>query len=114
MVRTSDPGMHAIPINAPEQLIQRTIPLLERQIDDAIAAKPLTVDLVMAGVQIIDSAGLNWLLGVQARLDALGIRLRLTTPAPIVCDILLATRLDARFMMQASADAEAGGADGRS
>jgi anti-anti-sigma factor len=89
--------MDAITITAPQQVTQRTIPALERQIDDAVAGRPAFVDVALGQVQVIDSAALNWLLAVQARLDTLGSRLRLASPSPIVADVLAATRLDTRF-----------------
>jgi anti-anti-sigma factor len=111
MVRNADPGMHPIPITPAEQITQQIIPLLERQVDDAVATKPLAIELNLSGVKAIDSAGLNWIVGIQNRLDTLGIRLRIIDPSPIVADIFLATRLDARFTIQMSA--AKGGSDGR-
>ena len=112
MVRT-DPGMHSITVAAPQQISQRTIPTLERQVDEAIGSKPLTIDLNLSAVQILDSAALNWLLGLQVRLDGMGIRLRLADPPPLVVDIFMATRLDGRFvLMRGGISCDHGGGDG--
>lgn len=113
MVRNSDPGMHAVPITAADQIVQRTIPLLERDVDNAIGTKPLAIDLVLAPVQIIDSAGLNWLIGLQNRLESLGMRLRIMDPSPVVSDIFLATRLAARFTIHNTATETGGPVGGR-
>jgi len=115
--------MQSTTITAAQQIVQRTIPTLERRIDDVIAGKPAFVDLDVAHVQIIDSAGLNWLLSLQGRLETLGSKLRLPDPSPIMADALLATRLDTRLSIEVTfcklpndpADAlpTAGGVDGR-
>ena len=98
---------------AAQQVVQRTLPALERRLDEAIVSKPEAIDLVISAVQIVDSAGLNWLLSMQARLETLGIRLRLVDPSPIMSDVLLATRLDTRFTVESTAEtAGAGGASG--
>ena len=101
-----------MPIVAAQQILQRTIPNLERQFDDAIAAKPAAVDFVVTAVQIIDSAGLNWLLSCNGRLETMGIKLRLVDPSPTMADVLAATRLDTRFLVLNSQDT-GGGANGR-
>lgn len=102
--------MQAIAVIAPQQIMQRTIPTLERQLDDAAAGKPGAVDLVLKPLQMIDSAGLNWLLGMQTRLETMGTTLRLVDPSAVMVDVLIATRLDVRFKVQHT---EAGGSDGR-
>jgi len=94
--------MQAVPINAPQQIVQRTVPTLERQMDDAIAGAGQGIDLILSQVQIVDSAGLNWLLQTQARLVTLGKKLRLVDPSPIFSDILVATRLEQRFSIMTS------------
>jgi anti-anti-sigma factor len=103
------PPLQAIPVMAPQQVVQRSIPTLERQIDDAVAARPACLDLVVSAVQIIDSAGLTWLLALHARLETLNVRLRLVNPSSIVADALLATRLDARLTIQNTGAAQDGG-----
>jgi anti-anti-sigma factor len=100
--------MQSVPVIPPQQITQREIPALERRLDEVIVAKPEAVDLVMSNVQIVDSAGLNWLLSIQSRLETLGIRLRLVDPSPIMTDVLLATRLDAHFTVEIRAAAGAG------
>lgn len=99
-------------IVAPQQVVQRSIPTLERQVDDAVAARPQAIDLVVSAVQVVDSAGLNWVLALPQRLETLNIRLRLVNPSSIMADALMATRLDARFTIQTNA--QEGGAHGRS
>jgi anti-anti-sigma factor len=106
MMHSVDTGAEAVPITASQQIIQRTLPVLERRVDEAIAGKPAVLDLVTSSVQIIDSAGLNWLLSVQGRLETLGIRLRLLDPSPILADVLLATRLDSRFTVETTPKAD--------
>ena len=118
MVNSVVTGMQTVPIIASQQIVQRTIPTLERSVDDAIAGKPAVVDVVMSGVLMIDSAGLNWLLLVQSRLEKLGMRMRLLDPSPIMADVLLATRLDSRFTVEVTGLSEPlrngnGGGDGR-
>lgn len=103
MVRHAVPGMHAATIAAAQQFIQRTLPTLERRVDESIAEKPEAIDLLLSSVQIVDSAALNWLLSVAGRLETLGIRLRLVDPSPLVGDVLLATRLDSRFTVEVRA-----------
>src|SRR6185436_16764519 len=100
MALTMVRGMQSAAITAAQQVIQRTLPTLERRVDEAIAEKPEAIDLVLSHVQIIDSASLNWLLSVQARLETLGIRLRLVDPSPIMTDVLSSTRLDSRFTIE--------------
>ena len=95
-----DSGMPTSAISVPQQLLQRTLPTLERRVDDAIAGKPPFVDLDMSPVQIIDSVSLNWLLALQARLELLGSRLRILDPSPVMADVLLATRLDTRLTIE--------------
>jgi len=77
-------------------------------LDEVIAGKPGVIDVVLSAVQIVDSAGLNWLLSIQARLETLGIRMRLVDPSPIMADVLLATRLDARFTVEITGAAGSG------
>ncbi len=113
MVRNADPGTQAIPINAPQQVTQRTIAPLEREIDDAIAAKQPIVDISLAQVETIDSSGLNWLLSVQGRLETVGLKLRLIDPSPLMVDVLLATRLDSRFTVISAEVCTLGAAHGR-
>jgi anti-anti-sigma factor len=95
--------MTSVSITAAQQVTQRTLPALERRLDEVLAAKPDVVDVLLAAVQIVDSAGLNWLLSIQSRLETLGARLRLVDPSPIMADVLLATRLDARFTVEVTA-----------
>ena len=122
MVRTVERSLQAISVMAGQQVVQRTTPAQERLLDEAIGQKPGAIDLVLSQVQIIDSAGLNWLLSIQGRLQTLGIGLRLADPSPIMADALLATRLDARFTVVVERverrpgieGANGGGQDGRS
>lgn len=100
--------MSSVSITAAQQVTQRTLPALERRLDEVLAGKPPVVDLVLAAVQIVDSAGLNWLLSIQSRLETLGIRLRLVDPSPVMADVLLATRLDARFIVEVTGAAGPG------
>jgi anti-anti-sigma factor len=92
-----------VQILAPQQVVQRSIPTLERQVDDAVASRPQTIDLVVSAIQVVDSAGLNWMVALLQRLETLNIRLRLVNPSSIMSDALMATRLDARFTIQNSA-----------
>ncbi|HEY4329915.1 MAG TPA: STAS domain-containing protein [Phycisphaerae bacterium] len=113
MVRNEvDRGMQSVSIVAAQQIIQRTLPTLERKVDDAIVGKPEAIDLILSGVQIVDSAGLNWLIAVNGRLESLGIPLRLRDPSPVMADVLLATRLDSRFIVEVTDAANAGGGTG--
>jgi len=115
MVRNAEGSTQAVPITAPQQIVQRTIPALERRVDEVIAAKPPVIDFVVSSVQIIDSVGLNWLLQVQTRLETLGMKMRILDPSAIVSDVLLATRLDTRFTVTVSAptNGENGETNGR-
>ena len=114
MVRNADGVMQAVSIAAAQQVLSRTLAQLERKVDEAIAGKPPFVDLVVSNVQIIDSAGLNWMLAVQGRLETLGIKLRLVDPSSIMVDVLMATRLDTRLTVhQSNGTPSAGGVDGR-
>ncbi len=110
MLRNAGPGMHAVTISAAQQFTQRTLATLERRVDEAIEEKPEAIDLILAAVQAIDSAALNWLLTVAGRLETAGIRLRLVDPSAIASDVLLATRLDSRFTVEVRSP---GGVDGR-
>jgi anti-anti-sigma factor len=109
-----DQGMQCVAvIPAPQQVVQRTLSTLERKVDDAIDSRPGIVDFACSGVQIVDSAALNWLLSVLGRMEAQNIKLRLVDPSPIMLDVLLATRLDARFTVTTSAETNGqGGANG--
>jgi anti-anti-sigma factor len=98
MVRNIETGGQSAQVTGPQQISQKTIPLLERQVDEALAQKAEVVDFLMGGVQMIDSVGLTWMLALQSRLMTVNVRLRLTDPAEIVSDILMATRLDTRFV----------------
>ena len=111
MVRQAGPGMHVVSVTAAQQLTQRTLPTLERRVDEAIHEKPEAIDFIMSAVQIVDSAALNWLLSLLARLETLGIRLRIVDPSAIISDVLLATRLDSRFTVVVSTGV--GAVDGR-
>ena len=112
MVRNIERGMETVPIIASQQIIQRTIPAMERKVDEAITGKPGVVDMVLSAVQIVDSAGLNWLLAVQTRLETTGIRMRLVDPSPIMADVLLATRLDSRFKVEVTGEGHKNGNGG--
>jgi anti-anti-sigma factor len=95
MVRNVNAG--AVTIIAPQQITQRTVNGIDRQLDDAITQRVGVVQLNLSGTLIVDSAGLNWLLNAQSRLAATEIRLQLEEVPAIVQDILLATRLDSRL-----------------
>lgn len=95
MVRNVNAG--AVTIIAPQQISQRTINGMDRQLDDAITQRVGVVDLNVSATQIVDSAGLNWLLNAQSRLAATNIRLQLVEVPTILQDVLLATRLDSRL-----------------
>jgi len=100
MVRNVDNPAPSVPgtvISTPQQISQRTLVVLERQVDDAIAQRVAAVNIDLAATQIIDSVGLNWLATTHARLATANIPLRLIEIPLIVSDILMATRLDARF-----------------
>jgi anti-anti-sigma factor len=103
--------MQAVSVRAPQQVVQRSIPLLERQIDELIAGRPQALELDLSQLQVIDSTGLNWLLSQLARLESLNVCLVLSEPSPLLMDVLVATRLDTRFRIQSSA--AAGGDHGR-
>ena len=107
--------MQSIPIMAAQQIVQHTLPALERRLDEALVSKPEAIDLVLSAVQIVDSAGLTWLLSMRERLETLGIHMRLMDPSPLMSDVLLATRLEARFTVEfTGAAAGAGGGNGHS
>jgi anti-anti-sigma regulatory factor len=108
MGRQSDATAQAILITAPPQFNARALGLLDRQVDDAISQHFLFVDLDMVGVELLDSAALNWLLTTQDRFNASEISLRLIKVGALVADILLATRIDGRFTIQAAAADAAG------
>jgi anti-anti-sigma factor len=98
MVRNVEPPAGpSLQITLPQQISLRTVPLLERQLDDAFAQRAAAVELLAAAVQIVDSAGLNWLLTARTRLEAAGAALKIMDPSPIVTDAFIATRLDSRF-----------------
>lgn len=109
MVRNAGRGMQSVPIMAAQQVVQRTLPTLERRVDEVLVSKPEVIDLMVSGVQIVDSIGLNWMLALQGRLETLGIRMRLVDPSPIMSDVLLATRLDARFIVERTGGSDNGG-----
>ena len=119
MAGTEAQAIPAVSVTAAQQIVSRTIPLLERKFDDALAGKPAAIDLILSAVQIVDSAGLNWLVALQIRLESLGTRLRLVELSPVMADVLLATRLDTRLgvaVSNQSPDAPlnpAGGVHGR-
>ncbi len=48
MVRNADQGIQCVAvIPAGQQVVQRTLPALERRLDDAIATKPTVIDFVI-------------------------------------------------------------------
>ncbi len=100
MVRNVDLGLEPAQVTAPQQLNQQTIGAVERQIDEAISQRAPLVELNMSGVQIVDSAALNWLLDIDTRLKNSNSGLRLVKLTALVEDILLATRLDGRLNIQ--------------
>src|SRR4051812_1654664 len=102
MVRNLEATASCMQLMAPQQISQRTLATFERQVDDAITQKAESVGLNLSAVQIIDSHGLNWLLGTLARLTTCGIQMHLVNPSPIMNDVLLSTRLDARFTIHRS------------
>ncbi len=106
MVRNIEANPGSFQVLASQQISSQTITALERQIDDAIHRKPDVVNLNLAGVQTIDSAGLNWLLATQTRLGGHGIQLTLQDPSALLHDVFLATRLDSRFKISCSATGE--------
>src|SRR3954452_15693295 len=112
MVRSIERGMETVPIIAPQQIVQRTIPTIERKGKEAIVGKPGMVDVVLSAVQIVDSAGLNWLLAVQTRLETMGIRMRLLDPSPIMAYVLLATRLYSRLKVEVTCEGHKDGSGG--
>ena len=99
MVRNVEPAGPALQIILPQQITVRTIPLLERQLDDALAQSASSVEMIAGPVQIVDSAGLNWLLTAKTRLETAAQMLKIVDPSPIVIDAFTATRLDSRFTL---------------
>ena len=59
MSRIVDPGNLSNVISAAQQIVQRTLPTLERRVDDVIAGKPPFVDIDVSSVQTIDSVGVE-------------------------------------------------------
>jgi anti-anti-sigma factor len=104
MVRNVEPTGAAVQILLPQQITVKTLPLLERQVDDAIAQRATAVEMLAGGVQIMDSAGLNWLLTARARLEVGGCTLKIVDPSSITMDVFVATRLDSRFVIQVNAN----------
>ena len=99
MVRNIEPSGASVQITLPQQITVRTLPLLERQVDDAIGQRAGVVEMLAGGVQVADSAGVNWLLTARARGGGAGGGLKLVDPSAVLLDILLATRLDSRFVV---------------
>jgi anti-anti-sigma factor len=103
MVSHVESGSPGVQITPPQQITQRTLTLLERQVDDAIARRASAVEILLGAVQVFDSAGLNWLVNARSRLDVAGIPLKLIDPSPLIHDVFIATRLDSRFTFVISA-----------
>jgi anti-anti-sigma factor len=103
MVRNVEPESRLTQVTSPQQLNAQSLLSLERMVDDAILHKPGGVALNLAGVQSVDSAGLNWLVNLQKRLVGQGMLLVLQDPNALLQDIFTATRLDTRFKMTHSA-----------
>jgi anti-anti-sigma factor len=95
MVRNVNAG--AVTIVAPQQITQRTVNGIDRQLDDAITQRVGVVELNLGGTQIIDSTGLTWLLNAHSRLAATQIRMQLVEVPAVIEDVLMATRLDGRL-----------------
>src|SRR4051812_47179927 len=96
MVRNVEPAPPtgpALQIALAQQISVRTIPLLERQLDDAFAQRASSVELIAGSVQVVDSAGLNWLLNAKTRVEALGASFKINDPSPVLIDAFTATRL---------------------
>jgi anti-anti-sigma factor len=96
MVRNIEPAGATVQIALPQQVTVKTLPLLERQVDDAIARRAC-LEMLCAAVQIVDSAGLNWLLSARARMEVAGLGMKLMDLSAVMADVFLATRLDSRF-----------------
>ena len=105
MVR-NNPELEAHKIVAPSSLNQGNLAAMERQVDQALLRKPEAVWVELSAVQSVESAGLEWILMAQSRLAIQGIQLILRNPSPIMADILIATRLDSRFMVVPTGGAE--------
>jgi anti-anti-sigma regulatory factor len=99
MVRNIEPPGAGAQLVLPQQITTRTLPLLERQVDDAIG-RQVSLEMMASAVQIVDSAGLNWLLTARARMEVAGLAVKLVDPSSVMADVLLATRLDSRFVIQ--------------
>jgi len=113
MVHDAEQGQECVAaVTVAEQVTARTVPALERKVDDAVERKPQVVDFVMSHVQVVDSAGLAWLLSILGRLETLNIKMRIVAPSPLMADVLLATRLDSRFVVETSQPAASGSAGG--
>lgn len=100
MVRNVEIDLRKHVITPPQHMTQPSISGLDRQIDQAIVAKPDRVIFNMVSLQSIDSACLNWMLAAQNRLAAQGIQMLIANPSPLCADVFLATRLDHRFKIQ--------------
>lgn len=97
MVRNSHLEGRSAQLSCPPTLAQASLAAMERQVDEALLAKPESVWVDLAAVQAVESAGLEWLIVVQSRLAAQGIQLVLKRPSKLMSDVLIATRLDSRF-----------------
>ena len=104
MVRTAGQSMQSVHVAVAQQVLQRTLATLNAKSTKPSPGKPEAVDLMMSNVQLVDSAALNWLLAVRMRLETLGIQLRIVNPSPVMKDVLLATRLDSRLIVETTND----------
>lgn len=74
-----------------------TVPILEHQLESAVATSVPRVVLDLREVEFMDSTGLRVLLGAQAESDMNGHQLTLRQPTPAVRRLMEITRTLERF-----------------
>jgi anti-anti-sigma factor len=89
----------------PGDLTSTTAPAFRQLIDQSIAARPTgwaTLELDLGGARLVDSVGLNLLVGAVKLAQGRGAKVHIVTAHPMVRRILAFTRLDRHAEIVAS------------
>lgn len=82
---------------APGDLTSTTAPAFRQLVDQCLSARPSgwdTLELDLSGAKLVDSVGLNFLVGAVKLAQGRGAKIRIVTAHPMVRRILTFTRLD--------------------
>ena len=92
---SSPPGV--LRCAAPGDLTSTTAPAFRQVLDQTITTRPTgwdTLEIDLSGAKLVDSVGLNFLVGAVKLAQGRGAKVRIITAHPMVRRILTFTRLD--------------------